>query len=53
MPPRHPPHFCSAVYRLHRAGRFTRSQGKLTLTISGDNDIADYFLEMGEQLTHN
>jgi hypothetical protein len=38
---------------LHRAGRFTRPQGKLTLTISGDEEIASQFLDMADQLTHN
>jgi hypothetical protein len=38
---------------LHRAGRFTRPQGKLTLTISGDDEIASQFLDMADQLTHN
>jgi hypothetical protein len=38
---------------LHRAGRFTRPQGKLTLTISGDEEIASQFLDMADQLNHH
>lgn len=38
---------------LHRAGRFTSPQGRLTLTVAGDNAIAGQFRDMLGQLSPN
>jgi hypothetical protein len=38
---------------LHRAGRFTSPQGRLTLTLAGDNAIARKFRDMHGQLCPN